>query len=96
MSPDNEALKRIDGISVGSGIGEAVVFVGGVPLHLYLYADTIDEQLEKLPKTAERASEYAASFGFLLSEEEAKKEAEKCKNIAREIRKIYEGKTEEK
>lgn len=66
MSPDNEALKRIDGISVGSGIGEAVVFVGGVPLHLYLCADTIEEQLKKLPKTAEQASEYAASFGLMV------------------------------
>ena len=96
MSPDNEALKRIDGISVGSGIGEAIVFIGGVPLHLYLCADAIEEQLKKLPKTAEQATEYAASFGFLLSEEEAGKEAEKCKNIAEEIRKIYEGKPEEK
>lgn len=96
MSPDNEALKRIDGISAGSGIGEAVVFVGGVPLHLYLCADTIEEQLKKLPKTAKQASEYAASFGLLLSEKEAEKEVEKCRKIAEEIRKIYEGKTEEK
>lgn len=96
MSPDNEALKRIDGISVGSGIGEAVVFVGGVPLHLYLCADTIEEQLKKLPKTAEQASEYAASFGILLSEKEAEKEAEKCRNIAEEIRKIYKKKVEDK
>ena len=96
MHSDNEALKRIDGISVGSGIGEAVVFIGGVPLHLYLCADTVENQLKKLPKTAKQATEYAASFGILLSEKEAEKEAEKCRNIAEEIEKIYERKDKEK
>ena len=84
-----EALKRIDDIIVGSD--EVVVFIGGAPMHLYMSED-IEKQLKKLPKTAKQASEYAASFGFLLSEEEAEKVAGKCKNIAEEIRKIYEKK----
>lgn len=85
-----EALKRIDDIIVGSD--EAVVFIGGAPMHLYLCADTIEKQLKKLPKTAKQASEYAASFGLLLSGKEAEKEVEKCRRIAEEIRKIYEKK----
>lgn len=96
MCSVNDALKRIDGLSVGSGIGEAIVFIGGAPMHLYLCADTIEKQLKKLPKTAKQASEYAASFGLLLSEKEAEKEAEKCRKIAEEIGKIYERKDEKR
>lgn len=96
MCSVNEALKRIDGISTIPDSSEAVVFIGGVPLHLYLCADTIENQLKKLPKTAEQASEYAALYGLLLSEKEVEKEAEKCRKIAEEIRKIYEKKTEGK
>lgn len=84
-----EELKRIDDIIVGSG--EAVVFIGGAPMHLYM-SEGIEKQLKKLPKTAEQASEYAASFGLLLNGKEAEKEAEKCRKIAKEIKKIYEKK----
>lgn len=84
-----EALKRIDDIIVGSD--EAVVFIGGAPMHLYMSED-IEKQLKKLPKTAEQASEYAASFGLLLSGKETEKEAKKCRKIAEEIKKIYEKK----
>lgn len=90
----NRILKQIDGVYIGSSEGEAVVFIGGAPLHLYIFENdaenNIEKELAKLPKTPEEASVYASSFGLLLNENEAEKEAQKCRYIEKEIRKMMQ------
>lgn len=90
----NETLKQIDGVCIGSSEGEAVVFIGGAPLHLYISENdaenNTEKELAKLPKTPEEVAAYASSFGLFLSEKEAEKEAQKCRNIEKEIRKMMQ------